>query len=97
MFQFFRSSPTRTRSSAKDLVPAGGVVLDVRTREEFASGHVEGALNIPVQELVARIDELGAPGRHVVVYCRSGGRSATAAQILRRAGYEVTDIGPMPS
>lgn len=79
----------------RDLVRAGAVLLDVRTREEFAAEHVPGAVNIPVQELPARITELGSPARKVVVYCRSGGRSATAAFLLKRAGYEVHDVGPM--
>ncbi len=86
-----------TRQSSHDgrkRVAEGAVLLDVRTREEFAGGHVEGALNIPVQELASRLHEV-RKGAAVVVYCRSGGRSATAAQILRAQGHDVLDIGPM--
>jgi phage shock protein E len=96
MFELFHHAPPRAQVRSSELVAPGGIVLDVRTREEFASGHVEGAVNIPVQELDARIGEVGALGREVVVYCRSGGRSAAAAQILREAGFAVRDIGPMP-
>lgn len=97
MFEsLFRSEP-KPRRHARDLVSEGGIVLDVRTREEYAAGHVDGAVNIPVQELAARMDEIGTPGRKVVVYCRSGARSAAASQLLVRAGYDVTDIGPMPA
>jgi phage shock protein E len=81
-------------SSAATLVADGALLLDVRTPGEFADGHVQGALNIPVQELEARVAELDA-SRPVVVYCRSGNRSGTAAGMLRARGFEVTDLGPM--
>lgn len=69
------------------------VLIDVRTPEEFNSGHIAGAINIPVQELPQRLAEVPT-GQPVVVYCRSGSRSATAAQILDEAGYEaVYDLG----
>ncbi len=68
-------------------------LIDVRTAEEFASGHIPGALNIPVQELEQRLSEVET-GQPVVLYCRSGNRSAQAAQILGDAGYgQVYDLG----
>jgi phage shock protein E len=76
-------------------VDEGATLLDVRTAAEFGRGHVRGALNIPVQVLADRIDEV--PGDRVVVYCRSGGRSASAAKLLLRHGKEVTDLGAMSS
>lgn len=72
---------------------AGHLLVDVRTAEEFASGHIAGAVNIPVQELGSRLAEIGKD-RPVVVYCRSGSRSAQAASILDDAGYSgVYDLG----
>ena len=68
----------------------GVLVVDVRTAGEFATGRVKGALNVPVQELSARIGELGAPGK-VLIYCRSGMRSGQAGSMLRSAGFEVID------
>jgi phage shock protein E len=79
----------------RKLVEQGALLLDVRTPDEFASGHVSRATNIPVQQLQARLNELGPRSRPVVVYCRSGGRSAQAARLLSTVGYEVKDIGPM--
>lgn len=68
-------------------------LIDVRTPEEFNSGYIEGASNIPLAQLPNRLDELD-PAVPVVVYCRSGNRSATAAQILRDAGFSVIyDLG----
>lgn len=79
---------------ARALVEAGAFLLDVRTPEEFAEGHVEGATNIPVDALAERLADV--PKDHdVVVYCRSGGRSARAASLLREAGYQVHDLGGM--
>lgn len=65
-------------------------LIDVRTPAEFAGGHVEGALNVPLDELAARI-EAAAPDKNapVIVYCRSGSRSADAAGRLLDMGYAV--------
>ncbi len=72
---------------------AAHLLIDVRTPEEFASGHIQGAINIPVDALAGRLSEVPA-SQPVVVYCRSGNRSATASQILAQAGYSrVYDLG----
>ena len=64
------------------------VLLDVRTLEEYQQAHIPGATLIPVQELEARLAELAAyADRDVLVYCRSGNRSMTAAKILEQAGF----------
>jgi phage shock protein E len=72
---------------ARQMVAQGAVLLDVRTPDEYRQGHLQGALNIPVKELPQRLAEVGPPGTAVVVYCASGMRSASAAQLLQRAGY----------
>jgi len=73
--------------------PTTHLLIDVRTPEEFASGHIAGAVNIPVDALSGRLSEVPTD-QPVVIYCRSGNRSATAAQILHRAGYPtVYDLG----
>lgn len=73
----------------------GVVVLDVRREEEFAQGHIEGAVLIPLAELVNQAPEK-IPDRTatILVYCRSGNRSAKAALQLSGLGYEnVFDFG----
>lgn len=68
--------------------PANALILDVRTREEYASGHVPGAINIPHTEVEARVAELGADQtRPVVVYCERGGRAGKAETQLLAAGF----------
>jgi rhodanese-related sulfurtransferase len=74
-------------ATGKRLAAAGAVVVDVRTPEEFARGHVPGAKNIPHDEIAARAAEIGPPSTPVVVYCRSGRRSALAIESLKELGY----------
>jgi rhodanese-related sulfurtransferase len=78
-----------------ELVKNGALLLDVRSPGEFNSGHLDGAVNIPIDQLGRRMAELGPKTRAVVVYCQSGGRSRAAAQMLSGAGYQVHDVGPM--
>lgn len=83
-------------ADARKMVADGAVLLDVRTPGEFAAGHIDGALNIPVDELPRRLDEVGARDKPVVVYCRSGRRSAQAAGMMRQQGFQsVHDLGGM--
>jgi rhodanese-related sulfurtransferase len=71
------------------------VLLDVRSSVEYAIGHLDGAVNIPVDELGARTSELD-PDAEIVVYCLSGHRSEQAGRILTGAGFEhVENVGSM--
>lgn len=68
--------------------PAGALILDVRTSDEFDSGHVPDAMNIPHDELSARLAELDADlDRPIVVYCQSGRRAGLATSVLLEQGY----------
>jgi rhodanese-related sulfurtransferase len=72
---------------------AGPVLLDVRTPGEFASGHIAGAVNVPVTSLSGRIPSLGLPsGRLVVAICLSAHRSPPAVRLLRRAGVDARQL-----
>src|SRR5262249_2068994 len=86
--------PMSQGERARKMVAEGAVLLDVRTPREFSAGHLEGALNIPVQELAFRMGDL-PEGKPVVVYCHMGPRSAVAAAMMRARGIEVLDIGTM--
>lgn len=65
-------------------------IIDVRTVEEFSAGHIDGAINIPVDQIGQQLSGVKGlkPGSTVLVYCRSGRRSAAAAQILQQRGYQ---------
>ena len=75
------------------------LVIDVRSRLEFWTGHLDGATCIPVTRLESVITERGiAKEARILVYCASGARSATAARILTSLGYRnVRDGGAMAS
>ena len=72
-----------------DKLPRDGsvILLDTRTAWEYSSGHIEGFVNIPVDELRERLDEI-EPGKPVYVICQSGLRSYIATRILEGHGYE---------
>ena len=74
-------------AEAKAKVEAGAALIDVRSPAEFQSGHVPGALNIPVSEFAERLGEINT-SKGVILYCRSGIRSARAAAMLRAQGHQ---------
>ena len=83
-------------STMQQAVTDGGLLLDVRSPSEFNSGHLEGALNIPVGELQSQLKELGSTDRPIVVYCASGMRSRSAQKLLQDNGFsQVHDLGSM--
>jgi rhodanese-related sulfurtransferase len=76
---------------ARAAASSAPLVLDVRSAEEFASGHVPGAKHLPYDEVPARLGELGPP-REVVVYCERGPRAMKAAAALGKAGFAVRHL-----
>jgi phage shock protein E len=70
------------------------LVLDVRTPEEFAGGHVPGAVNIPYDQLAGRLGELDVDrSEEIVVHCESGRRASQAETVLEEAGFsDVRDL-----
>ena len=73
------------------------IIIDVRSEGEYASGAIDGALNHPLQGLPGTLLDLGVkPVEAVIVYCRSGRRSAQAKTLLEQAGFQlVFDGGSM--
>lgn len=65
------------------------LVLDVRTEEEFAQGHLAHAVRIAVSDVdfIERVKKVATPDQPILVYCRSGGRSAKAVATLKAAGF----------
>ena len=75
-------------SKGKALVAAGALLVDTRTSQEFAGGHLEGAVNIPYTDVESRIAEFGTDkNRTVVTYCKAGYRAGKAAEKLRELGW----------
>ncbi len=76
----------------------GAVLLDVRTPEEYAEGHIEGSINLPLQSIEQAERVIKDSDTPLFVHCRSGGRSAEATSVLKRMGYtNVEDIGGIMS
>lgn len=70
------------------MIEDGALLIDVRTKQEFDAGHLEGAVNIDWQDTNALANAIGDdPERPVVVYCRSGNRSGKAKKVLDQKGY----------
>lgn len=76
----------------------GAVLLDVRTKEEYNDGHIEGSINIPLQNIYSVQTAITDLDKPVFVHCLSGGRSAQATSILKAMGYKnVENIGGISS
>ena len=68
------------------------LLIDVRSPEEFAAGHVASAKNIPLGEVEARLAEFGAADKVVYVICQAGGRSAKVSATLASKGYHPVNV-----
>lgn len=96
VFQVFKRLGQVSSDEAHRLVKEGAKLVDVRTAAEYGNGHLEGAVNIPLPELGARLKQLGNRDKPVVVYCASGARSAMARSVLKKAGFaQVFNLGGM--
>lgn len=72
----------------------GATLVDVREPSEFANGHIEGALNIPLRSIPAAEGQLANKDAKLFIYCLSGARSGRACGALKKMGYsDVTNIG----
>jgi len=79
-------------AAAKQLIASGALVLDVRTPEEYAGGHVTSAQNMPIDSFGDRLPQIAQlvgedKAKPIVVYCAAGRRAARAKKALEDAGY----------
>ena len=91
--------PAASAADTASSLPAGAVLVDVRSPDEFDSGHLEGAVSLPLDRIqfdIARaVPERTTP---LVLYCRSGARSGRACTLLAEMGYgQVTNGGAIGS
>ena len=85
------SIPTIELSNVPTELPDGVVVLDVREPEEWAAGHIEGAVHIPLGTLPVRLQDLPDAQQFLVV-CKVGGRSAQATMYLGQQGHAAVNL-----
>ena len=83
--------PSAEIDAIPETIPDDLVVLDVREPHEWAAGHIDGAVHIPLGEIPARVGELD-PAVRTLVVCHLGGRSARATQWLHAQGHDVTNV-----
>jgi rhodanese-related sulfurtransferase len=83
--------PTVSTTELPNPLPEDFSVLDVREPVEWSHGHIDGAVHIPLMELVQRLDEV--PSGPTVVVCKMGGRSAQAVAYLAQQGHDVANLG----
>jgi len=69
------------------LVKNGAIILDVRSKAEYAGGHIKGSINISVDSLSSNIDKLKDKNKPIITCCASGMRSASAKSMLKSKGY----------
>lgn len=79
----------------RELISNGAVIIDVRTPEEFRSGHIKSAQNIPLSDIGRKSASL--KGKTVITCCRSGARSASAADTLKQQGIVAINGGAWTS
>lgn len=84
-------------SQKEELMSEGAILIDVRSASEYAEGHLDNSINLTVDTIGVNIEKLVSDkNTKVIVYCRSGNRSATAANTLINLGYKnVYDLGAM--
>ncbi len=76
-----------------ELVKNGAIIVDVRTNGEFQGGHIKGSINIPLDIINSKIEELKKKNKIVITCCRSGNRSGMAKSVLERNGIECYNGG----
>lgn len=81
-----------SKTDFKELVENEAVIIDVRSKKEFESGHIKGAKNIPLNELSDKLVSL-KQDKTIITCCASGVRSGAAKGILRSKGFEVYNGG----
>ncbi|MCL1068649.1 rhodanese-like domain-containing protein [Shewanella olleyana] len=94
MFTATTNAQDMSPNIAWEKINAGAMILDVRTEQEFAAGHIEGAINIPFEVVLAQLTKQNiSKETQIVLYCRSGRRSGIANSALVDAGFTQTYNG----
>ena len=86
MFGFIKKLMGGSGVDVNALIASGAKVIDVRTPGEFSSGHVKGAVNIPLDQISSKLKSLKKDETYVLC-CRSGMRSGNATRIMKSAGF----------
>ena len=79
----------------RELIASGAIILDVRSKGEYSSGHAKGSINVPLDQLSGYLKKIKSKEHPVITCCASGMRSASAKSFLKGQGYtNVHNAGP---
>ena len=93
MLSIFKKLFSSNSVDISQLIKDGAVIIDVRSKAEFATGHVNGSINIPLEQISLNADKL-KKYNHIITCCRSGNRSGMAKRTLESLGIKnVTNGG----
>lgn len=81
------------KENLSEIVKNGAIIIDVRSPEEYHTGHIAASQNIPLQQLAQKAKNLQAKNKPVIAVCRSGARSSMAVTMLRNSGVEAYNGG----
>lgn len=87
MFDTLKKLFAGNQDDLRAIAESGATILDVRTYQEFMSGHIPGAINIPVDQLSNNLSKLKDKNKPIITCCASGMRSASAKGYLKSQGY----------
>lgn len=82
-----------TKTDFKKMVEDGAVIIDVRSPGEFAAGHIDGSINIPLDKIKNKTKDIKKMNKPIITCCLSGGRSGSATNILKAENLEVYNGG----
>ena len=78
---------TESKPDYSELLKNGGIIIDVRSNQEYKSGHIKGAKNIPLNNLENNLAKFGKKDQPIITCCASGMRSSSAKAILKNNGF----------
>ncbi|WP_081912574.1 DUF6132 family protein [Salegentibacter sp. Hel_I_6] len=94
LFNIFKSKKSEVAMNIEQLIKENkGTIVDVRTPNEFQSGHINNSVNIPLHELSNRYDEFSKMEKPFIMVCRSGNRSGLATEMLNKKNIEAYNGG----
>lgn len=92
MFSIFKKLFSTTPVNLGQLIKDGAIIVDVRSKAEYATGHVNGSINIPLEQVANNLDKLKTD-KHIITCCRSGNRSGAALRTLKSKGIKNVSNG----
>ena len=87
MFETIKNLFGSEKTDYAQLIKDGAIILDVRSKGEYAGGHIRGSINIPVNHLESSLHKLQDKNKPIITCCASGARSASAKSILKSNGF----------